>query len=97
MSENDRYASMARRLHDALGAQGLEELLDLMDADPAFLLNTAIGRVLEESEQASSFVTCLLSEEDINRMTALEEHCVICQNEGAHDVGDRPHAYEGQL
>lgn len=28
--------------------------------------------------------------------TAFDRECVICQNEGSHDLGERGHVYEGQ-
>lgn len=40
-------------------------------------------------------------EEAVDRLTGTrrvqyDEQCVICQNEGAHDIVDRPHVMEGQ-
>lgn len=35
-------------------------------------------------------------DEDTEENEEYDDRCIICQNEGAHDVDDRDHVFEGQ-
>lgn len=82
-----------KKMHALLAAlsdvieETLEEELEDFDEDEVDELHDALHNAIE--------LTLTNDARGAVELLAKHEHCVICQNEGAHDT-TRPHVMEGQ-